>query len=52
LEASFWELYAHLDTSPTRAAADVITMQIDAALNQPAKKKVVPFKGRKASGGK
>ena len=41
-----------MDTSPTKAAADVIAQQIDAAMERPTEDKVVPFKGRKASGGK
>lgn len=51
-KSSTTERYAHLDTSPTRAAADVIAQQIDAAMKRPTEEKVVLFKGRKASGEK
>lgn len=51
-KSSTTERYAHLDTSPTRAAADVIAQEISDAMKRPVKKKVVPFRGRKAFGEK
>jgi integrase len=51
-KSSTTERYAHLDSSPTRAAANVISQQIVSAMEQQAGLKVIPFIGPKALGEK
>jgi integrase len=51
-KSSTTERYAHLDTSPTQAAANAIAQRIDTAMRKSPTEKVVPFKVRKASGAK